>query len=166
MVLTTGLPSWPGWSRLPREARDVLFVLAVIAWTMLPHLAHVPWWCGTLAALVLLWRGSLALSNAALPRRWAVFAVLAIALGLTLWTHRTLLGKEAGVTMLVVLMVLLAGTLGVGAYLVTTDKTFRRRIAKVLQRLHLVESRGFGSTRSAPSSFVSGRSGSPPELRS
>ena len=31
------MPSWPGWSRLPREARDTLFLLAVIAWTVLPH---------------------------------------------------------------------------------------------------------------------------------
>ena len=31
------LPHWPGWRRLPREARDTLFLLGVIAWTVLPH---------------------------------------------------------------------------------------------------------------------------------
>ena len=36
------LPRWPGWSRLPREARDTLFLLGVIAWTVLPHLSHLP----------------------------------------------------------------------------------------------------------------------------
>ena len=55
---------------------------------------------------VLLWRAQLALGNAALPGRWALVAVLLLAGGLTLWSHRTLLGKEAGVTMLVVLMAL------------------------------------------------------------
>ena len=31
------VPNWPGWQRLPREARDTLFLLGVIAWTVLPH---------------------------------------------------------------------------------------------------------------------------------
>ena len=106
MGLTTTLPSWPGWRHLPRETRDVFFLLGVIAWTVLPHLAHLPWWCGALAGVVLLWRALLALSNARLPSRWWIAAVLAVAMLLTISTYRTLLGKEAGVTMLVVLMVL------------------------------------------------------------
>src|SRR6185503_8866275 len=36
------VPYWPGWKRLPREARDTLFLLAVIAWTVLPHATHLP----------------------------------------------------------------------------------------------------------------------------
>jgi transglutaminase-like putative cysteine protease len=105
MGMTLGV-RWPGWRNLPREARDVLFLLGVIGWTVLPHLTHLPWWCGALAAVVLVWRAHLAIANAALPSRWWVIAVLVLAIGLTLLTHRTLLGKEAGVTMLVVLMVL------------------------------------------------------------
>jgi transglutaminase-like putative cysteine protease len=100
------LPRWPGWRHLPREARDTLFLLGVIAWTLLPHLHHLPWWCNIIASLVLLWRARLALDNAPLPPRWALLVVLAVAIGLTLFTERTLLGKEAGVTMLVLLMVL------------------------------------------------------------
>ena len=30
---------------LPRDTRDTLFLLAVIAWVVLPHVAHLPWWC-------------------------------------------------------------------------------------------------------------------------
>ena len=37
-----GWPRWPGWSRLPREGRDTLFLLGVIAWTVLPHTTHLP----------------------------------------------------------------------------------------------------------------------------
>src|SRR5687767_787685 len=106
MTFVTALPRWPGWRHLPRETRDILFLLGVIAWTVLPHLAHLPWWCGALTAVVLVWRGSLAVANAPLPGRWAVIAVLLLAAGLTWFTHRTLLGKDAGVTLLVVLMVL------------------------------------------------------------
>jgi Domain of unknown function (DUF3488). len=50
------LPRWPGWKRLPRDARDTLFLLAVIAWTVLPHASHLPAWSLALTLLVLLWR--------------------------------------------------------------------------------------------------------------
>ncbi len=104
---TAAVPRMPSlWQRLPRDARDTLFQLAVIGWTILPHLAHLAPWCGLLAAVILLWRGRLALVGAPLPPRWAVLGVLALAVGLTLWSERTLLGREAGVTLLVVLMAL------------------------------------------------------------
>ncbi|HUG23909.1 DUF3488 and transglutaminase-like domain-containing protein [Piscinibacter sp.] len=91
---------------LPREARDTLFLLAVIAWTILPHLSHLPLWCSLLTGVVLVWRAQLAFVNAPLPSRWWLVAVLIVATGLTLWSFRTLLGKEPGVTMAVVLMAL------------------------------------------------------------
>ncbi len=59
-----------------------------------------------LTALMLFWRAHLAVTNAPLPSRWAVAGVLMVAAALTLWSERTLFGKEAGVTMLVVLMAL------------------------------------------------------------
>ncbi len=98
--------TWPRWRHLPREARDTLFLLAVIGWTVLPHTAHLPFWCSALTATMLLWRGALALRSAALPSRWVLVALLLLALVLTAWTHSTLAGKEAGVTLLVVLVAL------------------------------------------------------------
>jgi transglutaminase-like putative cysteine protease len=103
---TPGAAVWPGWQRLPRETRDTLFMLFVIGWTVLPHVAHLPAWCSLMTLAVLLWRARLALANATLPNRWVVVAVLLIASGLTLWSHQTLLGREPGVTMVVVLMAL------------------------------------------------------------
>ena len=94
------------WQTLPREARDTLFLLAVIAWVVLPHSGHLPAWCIGLTALVLAWRAHLALSGGALPGRWARAGVLLLALAATAWSHGTLLGKEAGVTLLVVLVAL------------------------------------------------------------
>ncbi len=96
----------PGWRQLPRDARDTLFLLAVIGWTVLPHVSHLPLWCALLTLAVLLWRARLAIVNAPLPSRWVLVAVLLLAAGLTFWSHRTLLGKEAGVTLAVVLMAL------------------------------------------------------------
>ena len=60
------------WHRLPRDARDTLFQLGVIAWTVLPHAAHLPLWCSLLCATILLWRGRLAINGSPLPPRWNV----------------------------------------------------------------------------------------------
>jgi protein-glutamine gamma-glutamyltransferase len=100
------LPRWPGWRHLPRDSRDTLFLLAVIGWTVLPHLSRLPAWCAVLTGVVLLWRTRLALVNAPLPGRWVLLATLGLATVLTLWSFRTLLGREPGVTMAVVLMAL------------------------------------------------------------
>jgi protein-glutamine gamma-glutamyltransferase len=101
-----GLPAWPGWRNLPRDARDTLFQLGVVAWTIFPHFTHLPFWCTLLALLMLFWRGQLAVANAPLPSRAVVLALLGLAMGLTVWSEGTLIGKEAGVTMLVVLLTL------------------------------------------------------------
>lgn len=93
-------------SSLPRETRDTFFLLAVIAWTVLPHLLHLPLWCAALTLSVLVWRARLAWAGSALPSRWVIVAVLVVALGLTLWSYRTVLGKEPGVALLVSLMAL------------------------------------------------------------
>lgn len=91
---------------LPRDSRDTLFLLLVIAWVLLPQVAYLPWWCSALAGAVLLWRGVLALGHRALPGRWWLLALLAITVIATLVTHQTLLGRDAGVTLLVVLITL------------------------------------------------------------
>ncbi len=91
---------------LPRESRDTLFLLLVIAWVLLPQTPNLPIWCSVLASGVLLRRGYLAVNNQPLPGRWWLLGLLAITVGATLLTHRSLLGLDAGVTMLVVLLTL------------------------------------------------------------
>lgn len=89
---------------LPRETRDTFFLLFAIAATALPHASHLPLWCTALTGLMLLWRGLLAWNGQALPGRWSLSLLLLVTAGLTLLTHRTLIGREAGITMLVMLM--------------------------------------------------------------
>ncbi len=91
---------------LPRDSRDTLLLLLVIAWVLLPQTANLPLWCSALATGVLVWRGYLAVNNQPLPGRWWLLGLLAITVGATLLTHRTLLGRDAGVTLLVVLLTL------------------------------------------------------------
>jgi transglutaminase-like putative cysteine protease len=91
---------------LPRDSRDTLFLLLVIGWVVLPQVGNLPLWCSLLAAAVLGWRGWLALGSRPLPGKWWLLAVLALAVGATLLTHRTLLGRDAGVTLIVILLAL------------------------------------------------------------
>lgn len=91
---------------LPRDSRDTLFLLAVIAWVLLPQAANLPLWCSAMAVATLLWRGWLAFSARALPSKWWLLGLSALAVGATLLTHRTLLGRDAGVTLIVILLAL------------------------------------------------------------
>jgi transglutaminase-like putative cysteine protease len=91
---------------LPRDSRDTLFLLAVIGWVVLPQAANLPLWCSLMTGGVLVWRGWLAWSSRRLPSAWWVAGLLAMAVVATLVTHRTVLGRDAGVTLTVVLLAL------------------------------------------------------------
>ena len=52
---------------LPRDTRDTLFLLGVIAWIVAPQIDHLPLWCSALVGLILLWRGHLVWQQQALP---------------------------------------------------------------------------------------------------
>jgi transglutaminase-like putative cysteine protease len=100
LALRTSFP------KLPRDTRDTLFLLAVIAGVVSPHASHIPVWCSALVALVLVWRGLLAWQQKPLPRTAWRLLVLAAAIAGTWASYRTLLGQEAGVTLVVVLLAL------------------------------------------------------------
>ncbi|HET8746109.1 MAG TPA: DUF3488 and transglutaminase-like domain-containing protein [Ramlibacter sp.] len=91
---------------LPRDSRDTLFLLAVIGWVVVPHVNYLPWWCSVFVAGVLVWRARLAVQARPLPGRWWVVALLLGSLAGTWFTHRTLLGRDAGVTLIVALLAL------------------------------------------------------------
>ncbi|MDQ0590403.1 transglutaminase-like putative cysteine protease [Variovorax paradoxus] len=93
-------------SALPRDARDTLFLLAVIALIVLPQAGNLPWWCTAITAMVLVWRSTLAVEARPLPGKWARVGLLVLALAATFATHRTLLGRDAGVTLVVILLAL------------------------------------------------------------
>ncbi|MBC7683235.1 MAG: DUF3488 domain-containing protein, partial [Ferruginibacter sp.] len=94
------------FTHLPRDSRDTLFLLAVIAWVVVPQVGNLPLWCALATAGVLVWRGWLAWKSRPLPSRWWLAVLLGAALAATLATHKTLLGRDAGVTLIVVLLAL------------------------------------------------------------
>ncbi|WP_280817575.1 DUF3488 and transglutaminase-like domain-containing protein [Variovorax sp. TBS-050B] len=91
---------------LPRDARDTLFLLAVIALIVLPQAQNLPWWCSAITAMVLVWRGMLAIEAKPLPGKWWRAGLLVVTVAATYATHRTLLGRDAGVTLVVILLAL------------------------------------------------------------
>ncbi|HSV53437.1 MAG TPA: DUF3488 and transglutaminase-like domain-containing protein [Burkholderiaceae bacterium] len=93
-------------NHLPRDSRDTLFLLLVIGWVILPQTGNLPLWCSALCVAVLVGRGWLAWTSRPLPSKWWLLALLALALGATWLTHRTLLGRDAGVTLIVMLLAL------------------------------------------------------------
>ena len=92
------------WRALPRDVRDTLFLLLVIAWVVAPHVQHIPLWCSALAVAVLLGRAYLALQGRPLPGLRLRLPLLLAALLGTWLSYKTLLGREAGITLVVVLL--------------------------------------------------------------
>jgi transglutaminase-like putative cysteine protease len=91
---------------LPRDSRDTLFLLLVVGWIVLPQVGNLPLWCTAVVACLLAWRGWLAVSSRPLPSGWWVFGLLMASVAATMATHRTILGRDAGVTLIVLLLAL------------------------------------------------------------
>jgi transglutaminase-like putative cysteine protease len=89
-----------------REARDTLWLLASLAWVLAPHASRLPLWCSAGAALALLWRAQLAWRNAPLPSRWWLALWLLCAVALTRLQYASLLGRESGIALVVILTAL------------------------------------------------------------
>lgn len=102
---TTGLVA-PQVSTAARERRDTLVLLGAVALVVSPHFDHLPWWATSLLLLLWAWRLWLTLSRGALPGRFAMLPLLGGAGGAVWLQHGTLLGREAGVTFLLLLMAL------------------------------------------------------------
>ncbi|GBU14916.1 protein-glutamine gamma-glutamyltransferase [Polaromonas sp.] len=105
-MLKSASPPLTALGKLPRDSRDTLFLLGVIAWILLPQVGRLPLWCSAGAAAILLWRGWLALRARALPNRLWLVLLLALTVVATYVTHNNLLGRDAGVTLLVLLLTL------------------------------------------------------------
>jgi protein-glutamine gamma-glutamyltransferase len=99
--------AWRLWPPppLPRHGRDTLFLLGVIAGILLLQAARLPWGCLVLIGGAWVIRALLArLDTAALPGWPWRLGWLGLALWATYQGHHTLLGPEAGTTLMAVLL--------------------------------------------------------------
>lgn len=89
---------------IPAPALVALVTGAVLA--AAPHVARLPWWVTLLAASLLAWRGWAAWRDEPLPRRWLLMVLVICGVVGVYVTHRTILGRDAGVTLLVLFLAL------------------------------------------------------------
>ncbi|MFZ6745869.1 transglutaminase TgpA family protein [Undibacterium sp. JH2W] len=89
---------------LSRDKADTLLLIFACLFVLLPHAEHVKWWVNTSCVLLLTWRGWLTLSGRRLPPALLLLPVAILMMAGVYLTHRTFLGREAGVTMLVLLL--------------------------------------------------------------
>lgn len=93
-------------SSAARERRDAMVLLLAVAFVTLPHATHLPLWTSALIAMLWSWRAWLTLANRSAPGHVAMLPLLLLA-GAAVWLqYRTLLGQEAGVTLLLLLLAL------------------------------------------------------------
>lgn len=81
-------------------------LLASLALAIVPHLAHLPLWVGPLCLLIGLWRVAVERGVARLPGKPLLVALTVICSMAILFEFRTLLGRDAGVTLLVTMIAL------------------------------------------------------------
>ena len=80
----------------------LLSILMVIA----PHADHLPLWVSSLCGAVLLWRAYLSYSGNPLPKKWLLMLITFAGTGGIAINFHTLFGREAGVTLLMLLTTL------------------------------------------------------------
>lgn len=96
----------PQVSSAARERRDLLVLLAALAFVVMPHFDHLPWWATSLLVVLWFWRTWLVVAQRPLPGRFAMLPLLLAATAAVWLEHRTLLGRDAGVTFLLMLLAL------------------------------------------------------------
>jgi protein-glutamine gamma-glutamyltransferase len=99
--------TWQGLSQpFTREQRDTGFLIGVVALTVAPHLLRLPPWASGLTLALLAWRGWLAWRGAPLPSRWVLLLLMVGTAAGAKLTHGVVIGREAGLTLVCVLMAL------------------------------------------------------------
>lgn len=91
---------------VPLEHGAVPWLLAVALATAGPHFGHLPWWLSALVGGALCWRAWLWQQRRQLPPRWTLALLVIGTIAAVGWQFRTLLGKDAGVALLVIFMAL------------------------------------------------------------
>ena len=90
--------------RLPRDKADTLLLLAAALLVLAPHAGHLPLWVAGLCATTLAWRVAITARGTRLPPSSLLLPLAAAAMGGVWLTYGTLLGRDAGVAMLVLLV--------------------------------------------------------------
>ncbi|MBD8531317.1 MULTISPECIES: DUF3488 and transglutaminase-like domain-containing protein [unclassified Massilia] len=92
------------FAALPRDKADTLLLLFAALLVLAPHTAHLPAWVSMLCALTLLWRGVITLQGKRMPPSLLLLPLAGAAMFGVAHSYQSLLGRDAGVAMLVLLV--------------------------------------------------------------
>ncbi len=90
----------------PLKRSSQLWLLAVIALALAPHMTHQPTWVNFFVSTIWLWRTWLAWRGLPKPSKFFIIGLAAAGVFLTLATYGTLFGREAGVVLLQLMLVM------------------------------------------------------------
>ncbi len=85
---------------------NLVWLLLSLALATAPHLERLPLWVGPICLALGLWRLAIMRKQAALPRKWLLLLIAAAATAGIFSHYHTLLGRDAGVALLVVMIAL------------------------------------------------------------
>ena len=92
----------------PASRRVMVSLLVALMPVLGPHISHLPEWCTAFAGIMFAWRAWLTwrsgFAPVKLPSKWLLMLLLGLAIAATLWTHRTLFGRDAGVTFVTLML--------------------------------------------------------------
>lgn len=91
-------------AQLPRDKADTLLLLGAALLVLAPHALHLPLWVSALCMATLLWRTVITFRGTRMPPMLVLLAVSLAAMGGIYLSFKTLLGRDAGVAMLVLLV--------------------------------------------------------------
>jgi len=79
-------------------------ILAGAALAAAPHAQRLPWWVTVIGAAMIAWRAWAGWKNEHLPRRWLLAVLVMVGMAAVYLNFRTILGRDAGVTLLVLFL--------------------------------------------------------------
>jgi transglutaminase-like putative cysteine protease len=89
---------------IARDKQDTLLLIASSLLVLAPHAAHLPVWVSLLCGATLAWRAAVTLLGRRMPSNVILVPIAAAAMFGVLGSYHTLLGRDAGVAMLVLLV--------------------------------------------------------------
>jgi len=130
------------------DFRNLMWLLAAMAFVVAPHLTRMPYWVGVFFGVVVAWRAWISWAAVHFPPRLVTVALTVAATFGTYFTYGRLFGREAAVTLLVVMSALkllemrtqreVALAIYLGFFLVMTNFLFSQSIPLGLYMLACV----------------------------
>jgi transglutaminase-like putative cysteine protease len=102
--LPRSLPLLRSTRPMSRDKADTLMLLAACTLVLAPHVGHLRTWVTGACVALLIWRAWVTFRGNRMPPRWLLLPLAVAATFAVYRSYGTLLGREAGVTMLVLLL--------------------------------------------------------------